>query len=578
MILGMLSFLELKKISKQQNSVYPVYKLAVMGDCATQHLATALKGFAYTQEISLKVLDTDYNQIEAQILDTASELYAFTPDSVLLFMCAEKLYETYTATPEQERQNFAETICNKISFYWQTISTNCKTRILQYNFTELDDGVFGSYANKVASSFLFQERKLNYLLAVTAQKYKNVFLADLASIQTRMGRNTFADSKLFFIAKMSLSLEALPFAAKSVIDIIKNFLGQVKKCVVCDLDNTLWGGVIGDDGLQGIQIGELGTGHAFSELQTWLKELKKRGILLAVCSKNEEAAAKEPFLKHPEMVLHLDDISIFVANWLDKASNIRYIQKTLNIGMDSMVFLDDNPFERNLVRSMIPEITVPDLPEDPADYLTFLRSLNLFETTSFSSEDCNRTSQYQAEVQRTETQKVFTNYDDYLHSLEMVATVKPFDSFQFPRIAQLTQRSNQFNLRTIRYTEAEVENLAKNDRYITRYFMLRDKFGDHGLVSVLVMEKQPETKTLFVTEWLMSCRVLKRGMEEFIINTMIDIAKRTGFDHVTGEYIKTPKNAMVEKIYSNLGFTETGNGRFIADIAAFKPNRTFIHE
>ena len=337
----------------------------------------------------------------------------------------------------------------------------------------------------------------------------------------------------------------------------------------------MWGGVIGDDGINGIHLGELGLGHAFDDLQKWLKQLKERGIILAICSKNNEDTAKEPFLKHPEMVLSLDDISVFVANWEDKASNIRYIQKILNIGMDSLVFLDDNPFERNLVKSMIPEITVPDLPEDPAGYLEYLKGLNLFETASYSDADKERTNQYKAEVDRKESEKLFESYDDYLQSLEMNAEVCAFDEFQTPRIAQLTQRSNQFNLRTIRCTEEDILRLSKDENYITQYYMLKDKFGDHGLISVVILKKV-DKQTLFVENWLMSCRVLKRGMEEFIANNIILAAKQNGFKYVVGEYIKTPKNSMVEKLYSTLGFEDIGNNQFKVSVDEYKECKTFI--
>lgn len=393
----------------------------------------------------------------------------------------------------------------------------------------------------------------------------------------RIGRDVFYDEKYYYSAKMPISLAALPEAAKLVTDVLAALQGRVRKCVVLDLDNTLWGGVIGDDGLSGIEIGELGAGHAFSEFQMWLRELKNRGILLAVCSKNNEAAAKEPFEKHPEMVLRLSDISMFVANWEDKASNIRYIQQTLNIGMDSMVFLDDNPFERNMVRGLIPEITVPELPEDPAQYLTALKRLNLFETASFSEEDSSRTAQYQAEAGRAALQKQFASIDEYLIGLEMEAEAKPFDPFHYPRIAQLTQRSNQFNLRTVRYTEAEIEEAARQETTLTRYFTLRDKFGDHGLISVVILQKQ-DSDTLFVDTWLMSCRVLKRGMEEFIINSVIQAAKEAGYRRVVGEYLKTAKNAMVEHIYEHLGFRPLGENTYEVLVDEFHPSKTYITE
>ncbi len=569
-----LTFKQLKKLSKS-SALLPQYRLAIMGDCATQHLATAIHGYGVYAGLGLHVFDADYNQINALVMDEHSELYAFMPDAVLLQMCTQKLYESFCETPLQNRSSFAETVFARIRGVWQRLGP--RITILQCNFPLLDDGVFGQFGNKTADSFLFQQRKLNCLLMEGCQEHKNVYIIDLDSLQTQLGQEAFSDAKLYYIAKMPICVDALPEVAKRVVDMIQVLRGSFKKCVVLDLDNTLWGGVIGDDGLSGIQIGELGTGHAFSDFQAWLKELKNRGILLTVCSKNNEPAAKEPFEKHPEMVLRLDDFSMFVANWEDKASNIRMIQQTLNIGMDSLVFLDDNPFERNLVRSMIPEITVPELPEDPAMYLQYLRQLGLFEVASYSAEDSKRTDQYRKQADRAVFEASFQSYEDYLAGLEMKAVAAPFDAFHYPRIAQLTQRSNQFNLRTVRYTEGEIAELAQDDSHICLYFTLKDKFGDHGLISVVVLDKQPQ-ETLFISEWLMSCRVLKRGMEEFIVNKILQTAADQGFRKVVGEYLPTPKNAMVKDLYERMGFTRITENRFEADPVQFQYHKNFISE
>lgn len=572
-----ITFQQLKKLSKTDASALPQYSLAVLGDCATQHLATALRGYGVSVGIRLNVFDADYDQIDAQVMAPDSELYRFVPQGVLLQMCTEKLQEAFYDRPPEARASFAEDTYARIRQIWSRIGSRIPATVLQCNFPLIDDGVFGQFGNKTEQSFLFQQRKLNYLLMQGCQEVKNTFLIDLDALQTALGRSTFADPKLYYVAKMPISLAALPAAAKLVVDVVRSLQGAVKKCLVLDLDNTLWGGVIGDDGLSGIQIGELGTGHAFSDFQKWLKELKNRGILLTVCSKNNEDTAKEPFEKHPEMVLRLEDFSMFVANWEDKARNIRTIQQSLNIGMDSMVFLDDNPFERELVRTMIPEITVPELPEDPALYLQYLRGLDLFETASYSREDAGRTEQYREKAQRAAFEAAFQSYDDYLEALQMRASAAAFDPFHYPRIAQLTQRSNQFNLRTVRYTEAEIEALAQDDSRIGLYFTLKDKFGDHGLISVVVLEKQPED-TLFISEWLMSCRVLKRGMEEFIVDKILSVAAQQGFRRVVGEYIPTPKNAMVKDLYEQLGFARLENGRFQAEVSGFPYHKTFITE
>lgn len=574
--MSMPTFIALKKNLKQDMSALTGCKVAIMGDCATQHIAIALRGWGYEAGIRYEVLDTDYNQIDAQTMDPGSELYTFAPNYCILSNCTDKLYESFCAFPPEARKEFAETMRSRMVAVWQRINANMGTRILQFNFPAWDDRVFGDFGSKTPDSFSFQLRKLNYLLAESCAEYKNVFLVDIDGLQSRLGEAAVRDAKMYCIAKMPFRTDILPHIAKQITDTVLAASGSFKKCIVLDLDNTLWGGVVGDDGIDGIQIGELGLGHAFSAFQLWLKELKNRGIILCVCSKNNESAAKEPFLHHPEMVLKLEDISVFVANWEDKASNIRHIQSVLNIGMDSLVFLDDNPFERSVVRNLIPNITVPELPENPEEYVDYLRSLNLFETVSFSEEDRVRTQQYRAEAQRVSLQSQCTDYDAYLQGLEMIAEAKPFDSFHFPRIAQLTQRSNQFNLRTVRYTEQEIAAIAADPNYVTIYFTLRDKFGDHGLISAVIMQKL--SGRLFVDTWLMSCRVLKRGMEEFIINKMLSVAAEHGFDTVEGEYLKTAKNAMVANIYEKLGFSPMGDGRFVAHTANFTPNKTHISE
>ncbi|MDT3694608.1 MAG: HAD-IIIC family phosphatase [Mucispirillum sp.] len=572
----MSDFRTLQKNSRKECDGAKV-SVCVMGDVATQFLAQAVKGYGYECNLNLNITDIDYNQIDMQTMDSASELYESKSDYVLIYMSAEKLYEKFCHTAISLRDKFAEMQVEYIKEVHNRINSNVNSKILQFNFIEINDGVFGSYGNKVPVSFIYQIKKLNYLLNEYAATAKNVFIIDLSSLAVKYGYDFILNEKYFYSAKMALSIEILPHAAKAVIDVIKAVSGSIKKCVILDLDNTLWGGVIGDDGLGGIQIGELGAGHAFSDFQAYFLELKKRGIVLAVCSKNNEDTAKEPFNSHPEMVLKLSDIAVFVANWEDKASNIKYIKETLNLGYDSFVFIDDNPFERNLVKSVLPDVTVPDMPEDPALYLSYIRSLNLFETASYSSEDISRTEQYQAEIGRKSLEASYSNIDDYLQSLEMQAEAKAFDEFHYSRIAQLTQRSNQFNLRTIRYTEADIEKISKDDNYLTIYFTLKDKFGDHGLISVAIMKKV-DNETLFIDTWLMSCRVLKRGMEEFIVNKMIDIAKKNGYKTVQGEYIKTPKNAMVEKIYSKLGFHDNGDNSYTADVNAFINNKTLIKE
>ncbi|MBP1672853.1 MAG: hypothetical protein H6Q25_668 [Bacteroidetes bacterium] len=569
------TFNQLKKNLKKDLSLLPVIKIALLGDTATQFLSTALKGVGVEKGFNFDLFEADYNQVERQFLDTTSELFQFDPEYIIVFQSTHKLLSKFNTTSIEKQISVFN---DRIAFI-KTICSTTSTRIIYFNYPEIDDQVFGSYANKVENSFIYQIRRLNLELMNLSQQFPNLFICDISSIQNKLGRDFMFDSSVYVSTEMVLSIDTIPYIAYRTIDIISAAQGYFKKCLILDLDNTLWGGIIGDDGIENIQLGhELGIGKAFSEFQQWILKLKNRGIILAICSKNNESIAKEPFEKHPEMVLHLDDIAVFVANWENKADNIRKIQSILNIGFDSMVFIDDNPFERNLVRENIPNITVPELPEDPGEYLEYLYSLNLFETISYSNADLERTKQYQVESQRAALQFSFTNEKDFLKSLAMVSEVAPLNPFNIPRVAQLSQRSNQFNLRTVRYTEAEIEALAQNDQFQNITFTLSDKFGEHGLICVIILEKQ-NSDTLFINTWFMSCRVLKRGMENFTLNTIVNYAKKNGFKKILGEYIPTSKNGMVENHYIQLGFSPVENINhhlFELDVEHYMDKETYI--
>lgn len=548
----MISFKELKRNLKKDNTSLPVIKVSLVGDTSTQFLANAIQGEAINRGYRIDMFEAEYSQVERQVMDPTSDLYQFGAKYSIIFQSTHKLLEKYSLLPASEWGNLAE---ERLAF----IRTICETvpgKIIYYNYPEIGDGVFGSYENKVPSSFIYQVRKINLGLMELAQEFPNLFICDLSEIQAKYGRDFFFNSSVYVSTEMILSIDALPIIASRTLDIICAIEGKFKKCLILDLDNTVWGGIVGDDGWENIQVGHgLGIGKAFTEFQEWVKKLKNRGIIVCVCSKNDEDKAKEPFEKNPEMVLKLDDIAVFVANWDNKADNIRTIQSILNIGFDSMVFLDDNPFERNMVRENVPGVTVPELPEDPGDYVEYLYSLNLFETASYSSADKDRTKQYQVEAKRVSSARAFTNEADFLKSLNMVSEVKGFDKFNTPRVAQLSQRSNQFNLRTVRYTDADIEALANDPDVIDLSFTLEDKFGDNGLIAVVIMKPQNK-ETLFVDTWFMSCRVLKRGMENFTLNSMVEKAKEAGYKRIVGEYLPTVKNGMVKEHYPNLGFTK----------------------
>ena len=572
----MLDFTQLKRKLKTPVAGLKQIRLAVLGDSATQFITQAIRGMGIEYSMDILVFEADFNQIDQQIFDSNSELYQFNADVILIFESTHKLLQKYNKKLPATRTHFAEDVLNHIQQLISTLQNRIHAKILFCNYTEEDDRVFGQFANKVEESFIWQLRKLNFLLQDISLKIPNLYICDLSAIQNTMGRERFWSPSIYTNTEMTVSIDALPYFAQSVVQIISSLQGIFKKCLILDLDNTLWGGIIGDDGLENIQIGQLGIGKSFTEFQYWIKKLQQRGIIVAVCSKNTESIAKEPFEKHPDMVLRLEDIAVFVANWENKVDNIRKIQKILNIGFDSMVFLDDNPFERNIVRENIQGITVPELPEDPALYLDYLYSLNLFETVSYSGEDAKRTQQYQKEAERVIFQESFTNESDFLKSLNMVSETKPFDSFTIPRIAQLSQRSNQFNLRTVRYTEEDVWRITQSNDYLTLSFTLEDKFGDNGLICAVIMEKR-ENSVLFINTWFMSCRVLKRGVEAYVLNSIVESAKANDYKQIIGEYIPTPKNELVKDHYKNLGFQPASTENFWElDVAKYEMKKNFV--
>ena len=570
----MKSFSELKKDLKGNFSGLKRIKLALLGDTSTQFLAQAIRATGFGERFDLQIWEADYSQIERQVFDPSSELYAFAPEIVVIFQSSHKLLAEYNKLTPNEYTGLAHRRLGLVKNMHATLAGRLDARIIYYNYPEINDAVFGNYAGKLEQSFLFQLRTLNYELMRLAAVLPGFHLADLSSIQNLVGKPAFFHPAIYINSEMVLSIDVLPLIAKQTLDIIGAMYGKIRKCVILDLDNTLWGGIIGDDGIENIELGSLGIGKAFTEFQYWLKKLKNRGILLAVCSKNTESVAKMVFEQHPDMVLRLEDFSVFIASWENKADNIRQIRNILDIGFDSMVFLDDNPFERNLVRENIPDILVPELPEDPAEYLEYLYSLNLFETVSFSREDSERTRQYQVEIQRRQLLQTSTNEAEFLQNMHMISRVAPFNQFNTPRVAQLSQRSNQFNLRTIRYSEPEIQRLSSSPSHFTFAFTLADKLGDNGLVCVTILGKET-ADTLFIDSWFMSCRILKRGMEQFVLNTMAGFASGKGFRYLKGEYLPTEKNALVKDHYRDLGF-EPRSGAWVLDLAGYQPRTCYI--
>ena len=553
-----------------------VVRLALLADCAVPQLAILVKGLLGRADLRAEIYEGAFDAIEIETRAPDSGLYRFGPDVVIILNSTQSLAAAYAR--QSLGGGFAEACEERIFGAWDAIQSHCSATIVQSTFAMPLESHFGNFEVSVPTSLRSTVAALNASMARAARDRAGVLFHDIEAVASWVGRRHFYDERAWDLWKAPCSLEHLPRVAKNIVDVLLALRGRVVKCVVVDLDNTLWGGVIGDDGIDGIVLSAHGggAGESFVHLQMFLKQLRQRGILLAVCSKNEEATALAPFLHHPDMVLKREDISVFVANWQDKAAGIRRIQEELNIGLDSMVFLDDNAFERNLVRELLPAVIVPELPEDPSNVVSYLSALNLFETTAFSTEDAERTAQYRREAERRKLAGGSATVQDFLHSLDMQLVLSRFDRFHLPRIAQLLQRSNQFNLCTRRLTESECAALMENAVFVPLYAKLADRFGDHGLIAVAVLEKGAES--LMIRDWLMSCRVLARGVEQFMMNEVVALAIRMGLRRVTGEYIPTAKNGMVRDFFQQFGFTPVSgaDNQWSLEVREYQPCATYI--
>lgn len=550
-------------------------KIAILGNYATQFLGRSITRRAKTWGTPFEVFEVDYNTVDLELLDEDSRIYGFAPDYVIWHESTLSLRDQFYNTAASHRGGFAEAYVDRVSRYAGKLAERLPgAKVLFPNHAlAFDDNVYGNYALKVPESWTFQVTGLNHRLNELAVRQRNLYILNSRPADS-MGDVT--DWTQVVNADLHYTPAYLDWLAGSVEAVIASFRGRFRKCIVLDLDNTLWGGIIGDDGMEGIQIGALGIGKAFTHFQKWLRELGRRGIILAVCSKNNDETAREPFQRHPEMVLRLEDFAVFVANWESKADNIARIREILNIGYDSMVFIDDNPAEREIVRRHLPDVCVPEMPEDPACYLPFLVAGNYFETTSHSSNDAERTRQYQEEFRRQELSRSVTDMDEFLRSLAMRATLTSFQEEDVERIAQLTQRSNQFNLRTVRYTAADIRRMLGDPLCHTFSVQLSDAFGNYGLISTVVVRQQGDRAE--IDTWIMSCRVLKRTVEALLMNELVGRLRVAGIRELRGQYLPTAKNMLVERLLPSLGMEPDGENRYRLDLSRYNTLKTHIEK
>jgi FkbH-like protein len=526
-------------------------RLAVFSTSTTYHLIAPLRVACFGRRIWLETFEPEYGQFLNELYDPNSSANKFQPNVVLF---AHDPYSLFGSDKFDETR--VESKIAEVKAQWKAARDLWGATIIQQRPFNPVPRLAGENETRLPDSIAASIESFKNQL-VPAANADGIDIIDLPYWCEKIGIDALHSVSLWNKSKQEIHPGAGPLYGDLVARLIAARFGKSAKCLVLDLDNTLWSGVIGDDGLEGIVIGQgssIGEGHLY--LQRYAKQLAKRGVILAVSSKNDDAVARNAFEKHPEFLLRMSDFSAFKANWIDKATNIREIAAELNIGLDAIVFVDDNPFERNLVREAIPEVMVPEMPEDIADYANIISASGFFEAVTFSTEDANKTEQYRTNADRKALLQTSTDIGSYLSALEMTLKAYPFDDIGLVRVVQLINKTNQFNLTTKRYTEAQVRNMLQDPNVVTRQLRLIDRFGDNGVIATVIANYDEAAQDLGIETWLMSCRVLGRQVENATLKILVDAGKALGASTISGEYLPSGRNDMVKDLYEKLGFTK----------------------
>jgi len=546
----------LSEIKNIDSTSFPEYKIAVLRNITLESIKPFIELNLLRMGLKPVFYFADFNNIHQEALNPQSEFYNFKPDTTILAIKKEIAYHDlsykHASLSLEESQSIQDLVISDFTQICQAINQNSSTSILIHNFESPTAPSLGILDYQLENAQLNLIRSINIELARLAKKLDNCFIVDLDLLQSRIGAAHFYDKRYWHIGKAPYSKDAYPSLANEYCKIIRALKGKAKKCLILDLDNTLWGGIIGEDGINKIGIGDSFPGSAFKEFQYAILNLYNRGVILGVCSKNNIEDAMEVFEKHPDMVLRAEHFSIIKANWNDKASNIRSIAKEINIGLDSIVFIDDSDFETELVRNEIPEVTTIKLTKDPTQYAPFLNEIGLFDTLTFSEEDKKRNQMYRAESLRNNLKNEAPDLNNYLKSLNMEVVIEYGNEYSIPRISQLTQRSNQFNLTTLRYSEDDIRSLVQNENSDVLTVQLNDKFGNSGISGVAIISYENESAN--IESFLMSCRIIGRGAEDVLIDTVIKVIKDKGHKSIFAKYIKSAKNQQVQDFYVKRGF------------------------
>jgi FkbH-like protein len=560
-------------------------RLAVLASATVDHLAPAIRVAGLRRRLLIDVNIGAYGQYRQDLLDPTSSLYQFSPHAMLFSLTAREVVTDVplTATAAEVDETITKHI-GELRSLWRKARAISSAIIIQQTFIDVTEPLFGSYERFVPGAPARVVARLNDRLCEVAAE-DGVLLLDVARASERDGIDAWFDTGRWLQGKLEIAPQAAPLYGDIVARLLAAQRGLSKKCLVLDLDNTLWGGVVGDDGLEGIVLGEgSAAGEAHLALQHYAKQLKERGVILAVCSKNDAGIAESVFHDHPEMLLRRSDIAAFLANWDDKTENLKAIATRLNIGLDSLVFVDDNPVERARIRQSLPMVAVPELPADVAQYVRCLADAGYFEAVAFTSDDRHRARQYAENAEREALLGSAQSMDEFLRGLKMSILYGPFAPVDHVRVVQLINKTNQFNTTTRRYSSEEITTLPNLPNALTLQFRLFDRIGDNGLVSTMILRPPPDQQdVLEIENWVMSCRVFGRQLEFAAMNIAVEAARERGIRALVADYIPTPKNSVIKALYPTLGFagldqTAPGNGttRWFLDLADYVMRDTHI--
>ena len=583
-----LSYLETIQLDRALSAIatqprgFQQVRLALLGAATVDHLVPAIRVAGLRRSLTVNIHVGRFGQYRQDVLEATSPLASFGPDVVLLAPSyREAIAGVSLGASRRESEEALAGTLDELRGLWRAARTRFGCTVIQQSYLDVTLPLFGNHDRLIAGAPSRLVARLNDRLADAASD-ESVLYLDVARWAARDGLDQWFDTARWLHAKMQISIEgSLPYG-EAVARLLGAHYGRSKKCLVLDLDNTLWGGVVGDDGVEGIVLGEgSAAGEAYVALQEYAKGLAARGIVLAVCSKNDPSIAESAF-GHPEMRLKRSDIAAFVANWADKAENLRVIAERLNLGLDSFVFVDDNPVERARVREALPMVAVPELPADPAHYVRCIADAGYFEGTALTEEDQSRTDEYAANVERDALRNTAGTVADFLGGLDMVTTFGPVRPVDLPRVTQLINKTNQFNTTARRMSAEEVAAAATAPENLVLQFRLADRFGDSGLVSVMLFEPADDDRdVLSLRNWVMSCRVFGRELEIEAMNIAVETAKSRGVRAFRADYVPTAKNSVVGGLFATLGFTETAGGsadgeHWALRLAEYEPKQSRI--